>query len=195
MKVTVFYDYICPFCYITSTNIEALSEEFDLDIDWKGIEIHPEYQSGGVKSSKTLRSLKASEIIKQTAGESGIPIILPGFRTNSRLSLEASEFAKTRNLFKAMHKALYNAYFQDKKNIGRLNIILELGETAGIDRILLEECLIGRSMFEQIEVNKKEAAEYGVLGVPTVILGNFPIHGNQTIDTLRHIIRRAIERS
>ena len=195
MKVTVFYDYICPFCYITSTNIEALSDEFDLDIDWKGIEIHAEYPTGGVKSSKTLRSLKAAETIKQTAGESGIPFIPPGFRTNSRLSLEASEFAKTRNLFKAMHKALYNAYFQDKKNIGSLNIILELGETAGIDRILLEECLIGRSMFGQIEENKKEAAEYGVLGVPTVILGHFPIHGNQTIDTLRHMIRRAIERS
>jgi predicted DsbA family dithiol-disulfide isomerase len=195
MKVTLFYDYTCPFCYITSKNIEILSNEFDLNLDWKGIEIHPEYPTGGMKSSGSLKSLKAAEIIKQTARESGTRVIFPGFRTNSRLSLEASEFAKSRNLFESMHKALYDAYFLDKKNIGDVNIILELGETAGIDRNQLEECLLGRSMSGQIEENKELAAKYGVLGVPTLILGTFPIHGNQSLDTLRHIIRRAIERS
>lgn len=180
---------------MTSKNIEALSNEYDLEIDWKGIEIHPEYPTGGVESSKSLRSLKAAETIKQTAGETGMRITLPGFRTNSRLSLEASEFAKKQNLFGAMHRALYDAFFLEKKNIGDVNIILELGETAGIDRALLEECLLERSMSGQIEENIKMAAEYGVLGVPTLLLSNFPVHGNQSLDTLRHMVKRAEERS
>lgn len=195
MKVTVFYDYICPFCYIASKNLETLSGEFDLDIDWKGIEIHPEYPAAGEKSSGSLRSLKAGQIIKQTAEESGIRITLPGFRTNSRLSLEASEFAKTRDLFKGIHKAIYEAYFLKRKNIGDVRIILEIGETAGIDRALLEESINQRSMFHKIEENKKAARGFQVLGVPTLILGNFPVHGNQSLETLRHMIRRAIERS
>jgi predicted DsbA family dithiol-disulfide isomerase len=195
MKVTVFYDYICPFCYITSKNIEGHSDEFDLEIDWKGIEIHPESPSGGVKSSNSLRSFRAAEIIQQSAKESGVRITLPGFRTNSRLSLEASEFAKTMNRFEAMHGALYDAYFLDKKNIGDVNIILGLGETVGIDSALLEECLLGRSMSGQVEENKKMAEDYSVLGVPTLLLGNYPVHGNQSLDTLRHMVKRAIERS
>jgi predicted DsbA family dithiol-disulfide isomerase len=82
MKLTVFYDYTCPFCYITSKNLETLSSEFDLDIEWKGIEIHPEYPGEGQKSSRSLKSIKTVQSIKGAAEESGMEILLPGFRIN-----------------------------------------------------------------------------------------------------------------
>ncbi len=42
LKLTVFYDYICPFCYIGSHRILALGDQYDLQINWAGMEIHPE---------------------------------------------------------------------------------------------------------------------------------------------------------
>jgi predicted DsbA family dithiol-disulfide isomerase len=30
----VYYDYICPFCYLGSKRMETLAKEFDLDIEW-----------------------------------------------------------------------------------------------------------------------------------------------------------------
>jgi len=195
MKLTVFYDYTCPFCYITSCSLELLSKEFDLDIEWKGIEIHPEYPSQGQKSTKSLRSLKTVESIKRAAEENGTEIVLPGFRTNSRLSLEASEFAKIRNRFKAFHSLIYEAYFVERKNIGDLEIILQAGEAAGLDGKELEECLKSRAMFHKVEENKKAAQSNLVTGVPTLIMGNFPVYGNQSLETLRLVIKRAIERS
>jgi predicted DsbA family dithiol-disulfide isomerase len=195
MKLTVFYDYTCPFCYITSKNLEALSNEFDLDIEWKGIEIHPEYPSQGQKSSKSLKSLKTAESIKGAAKESGSEIVLPGFRTNSRLSLEASEFAKTKRRFKEFHDSIYEAYFTERKNIGDINIILEAGIKAGLDGAELEECLYKRTMFHKVEENKKAALSNLVTGVPTLFMGKCPVYGNQTVETLRHMIRRAIERT
>ncbi len=195
MKLTVFYDYICPFCYLTSKSLERLSREFDLEIEWKGIEIHPEYTSAGQKSSRTFRSLQIGDIIKAAANESGTDIVLPGFRTNSRLSLEASEFAKTRNRFKSFHYMIYEAYYLERKNIGDVEVILETGSNAGLDAGELEECLVKRTMFERIEENKKEAELNLVVGVPTIMMGAFPVYGNQSDETLRHLIRRAIERS
>lgn len=195
MKLTVFYDYICPFCFLTSKSLEPLSRELGLDIEWKGIEIHPEYPSAGQKSSRSLKSLKTGEIIKGSAKESGTDIVLPGFRTNSRLSLEASEFAKTRNRFKSFHDSVYEAYFMEKKNIGDMEIVLETGLKAGLDVAELEECLVKRTMFSKVEENKKEAESNLVVGVPTILMGSFPVYGNQSQETLRHMIRRAIERS
>lgn len=195
MKLTVFYDYTCPFCYITSKNLETLSSEFDLDIEWRGIEIHPEYPGEGQKGSKSLKSLKTAESIKGAAKESGMEIRLPGFRTNSRLSLEASEFAKIRNRFKALHSLIYEAYFVERKNIGNIEIVLQAGEAAGLDGKELEECLSSRAMFHKVEENKKAAQSYMVTGVPTLIMGNFPVYGNQSLETLRLVIKRAIERS
>ena len=195
MKLSVFYDYTCPYCYICSRTLGALSGEFDLDIEWKGIEIHPEYPKHGQKSSKSLRSIKAAETIKETAKETGIDIVLPGFRTNSRLSLEASEFAKISNQFENVHAAIYEAYFLQRKNIGDVKIILEICEKAGLDKTGLEECLNQRTMYYKIEENKKEAARNQVLGVPMLVIGKLPVHGNQSIETLRLIIKRVIERT
>ena len=195
MKLTVFHDYICPFCYITSKNLETLSNVFDLDIEWKGIEIHPEYPGEGQKSSKSLKSIKTVESIKGAAKESGTEILLPGFRANSRLSLEASEFAKVKNRFKSFHTLIYEAYFLERKNIGDMKIILETGIEAGLDAAELEDCLNNRAMFHRVERNKKDAQSKLVVGVPTLIMGNFPVYGNQSLETLRRMIKRAIQRS
>ncbi len=195
MKLTVFYDYTCPFCYITCKNVGILSEEFDLDIEWRGIEIHPEYPGEGQRSRKSLKSRRTVESIRGAAEESGIELLLPGFRTNSRLALEASELAKDRNRFGTFHNSIYNAYFVEKKNIGDIEIVLETGADAGLDRNELEACLKSRSMYRRIEDNKKAAETNMVRGVPTLIMGGFPVHGNQSLETLRLMTKRAIERS
>ena len=50
-------------------------------------------------------------------------------------------------------------------------------------------------MFDKIEKNKQEAEDNLVLGVPTFMFGNFPVHGDQSTQTMRHIIKRSLERS
>ncbi len=193
MNVTVYYDYICPFCYLGTKRILGLSKEFNLTIDWKGIEIHPEFPPQGKKRTKTLKSKSFAETIREMAKEDNIEIKLPGYATNSRLSLEASEFAKIKGKFLEFHIGVYEAYFLEGRNIGDIEIVLDIGEKAGLHRSDLVECFNKRTMFDNIEANKKEAEDNIILGVPTFIFGNFPVHGNQSTQTMRHIINRALE--
>lgn len=193
MNVTVYYDYICPFCYLGTKRILGLSKEFNLTIDWKGLEIHPEFPPQGKKRTKTLKSKSFAETIREMAKEDNIEIKLPGYATNSRLSLEASEFAKIKGKFLEFHIGVYEAYFLEGRNIGDIEIVLDIGEKAGLHRSDLVECLNKRTMFDNIEANKKEAEDNIILGVPTFIFGNFPVHGNQSTQTMRHIIKRALE--
>jgi len=193
MNVTVYYDYICPFCYLGTKRILGLSKEFNLTIDWKGIEIHPEFPPQGKKRTKTLKSKSFAETIREMAKEDNIEIKLPGYATNSRLSLEASEFAKIKGKFLEFHIGIYEAYFLEGRNIGDIEIVLDIGEKAGLHRSDLVECLNKRTMFDNIEANKKEAEDNIILGVPTFIFGNFPVHGNQSTQTMRHIIKRALK--
>ena len=195
MNVTVYYDYICPFCYLGTKRILGLSKEFNLTIDWKGIEIHPEFPPQGKKRTRTLKSKSFVETIKEMAKEDNIEIKLPGFATNSRLSLEASEFAKIKGKFLEFHIGVYEAYFLEGRNIGDIEIVLDIGEKAGLDKSELQECLSKRTMFDKIEANKKEAEDKLILGVPTFLFGDFPVHGNQSTQTMRHIIKRSLERS
>lgn len=40
VHVAMYTDYICPFCFIGHVRLEKLRDEFDLDVDWRFIEIH-----------------------------------------------------------------------------------------------------------------------------------------------------------
>jgi len=193
MNVTAYYDYICPFCYLGTKRILELSKEFELTIDWRGIEIHPEFSPEGKKRSKTLKSKSFTETIYSMAKEDDVEIKLPGFATNSRLALEASEFAKTKGMFLKFHLAIYEAYFLEGLNIGDLKIIMSIGEKAGMNKNEVEECLDQRTMFNKIKANNKEAQENLILGVPTFVFEKFPVYGIQSTDTMKQIIKRSLE--
>jgi len=195
MKVTVYYDYNCPYCYLGSMSLNELSKEFEMEIEWKGFEIHPEFPPEGRKRSKSMKSLRVSSGVMEMAQQEGFQIKLPGFAANSRLGLEGSEFAKTKGLFKEFHESIYEAYFKKSLNIGETNTLLEIGASSGLDKDELEEVLQSRSMYEKIENNRREAQNNRILGVPTYIFGKFPVHGYQPTETFRKIIQRAFERS
>ncbi len=194
MDVTVFYDYNCPFCYLASRRLSALSQEFEFSISWKGIEIHPEFPPEGVKTGKAFKSLLLRETIDEAAGEDGVEIRPPGFAANSRLALEASEFAKTSRRFEAFHYAVYEAYFGQGLDIGNTGVLLSIGESAGINPGALADSLEKRTMRSAVEANQSEAEEHMVLGVPTLIFESFPVYGCQSVETMRAIIERALSR-
>ena len=195
LKVTVFYDYNCPYCYLGTMSLNELLNEFEMDFQWKGFEIHPEFPLEGRKSRKSLRSLRVSSGVSEMALKEGVEIKLPGFAANSRLCLEASEFAKTKGLFKEFHLGAYEAYFRKALNIGDIDTIMDIGVRAGLDKSALRETLEKRVMYQRIEDNKEEAKKHNILGVPTYIFGTFPVHGYQPTETFRQIIQRAVERS
>jgi predicted DsbA family dithiol-disulfide isomerase len=172
--------------------LEVLEREFALEIDWKGIEIHPEIPPQGIKRSNTLKRKYLVQNLEQLCDEDSLELKLPGILANSRLSLEASEFAKTKNKFRDFHLGIYKAYFQKGENIGEHEVILKVGQESGLQLDELRECLIKRTMLEKIEDNRKEAEGHQVFGVPTFIFDKFSVHGVQSLESLRSILSRAI---
>ncbi|MEM7008254.1 MAG: DsbA family protein [Thermodesulfobacteriota bacterium] len=193
MKITIYYDYVCPFCYLGTKRILELSREFSLELEWKGTEIHPEFPPEGKSRSKTIKSKSFAKTVYTMAEQDNIAIKLPGFATNSRKALEASEFAKTQGKFLDFHNAIYEAYFVNRKNIGDLEVVIDIGKKADVDAEELREALTKRTMFDKIENNKKDAEDNLILGVPTFVIGKLPVYGNQSMDTMRDIIRRSLK--
>ncbi len=194
MKILLYYDYICPFCFLATERVLGLAREFDLEAEWVGVEIHPEYPAEGKRRRKTERTLRTSKSLENVAAEAGVEIRLPGFVTNSRLCLEGAEFAKEKNRFMEFHKACYAAYFGEGKNIGLLETVLEAGESAGLCPEELSESLRKGSFSEKIEKNMESARENEVFGVPTLYLGELRIHGIQPVESYRQLIARELMR-
>ncbi len=195
MKLFLYYDYICPFCFLATRRVLDLAREFDLEAEWLGIEIHPEYPAEGKRRKKTQKSALVSKTLENVAAEAGVRVELPGFVTSSRLCLEGAEFAKANNRFMEFHKACYTAYFGERKNIGLLETVLEAGRRAGLAPEQLSESLRRRDFSEKIENNMERARENMVFGVPTLYIGELRIHGIQPVESYRKLIAKQLARA
>ena len=156
MNITVFYDYICPFSYIRSKRIQKIASDYGIEIQWKGYEIHPEYPADGKLRKRSLKMAKVNESLKSVMDEQESMFKLPGFVTNTKMALEAAEFAKTEGKFLEFHNTCYESYMIDRKNIGDINVILEIGENVGVDKHRLQEALTNKEMTDSLESYKED---------------------------------------
>ena len=190
MNITVFYDYICPFSYIGSKRIQKIAGDYGIEIEWKGFEIHPEYPPDGNLRKRSLKMAKVNESLNSVMSEEESKFKLPGFVTNTSMALQAAEFAKTEDKFQQFHNICYESYMIERNNIGDINVILDIGETVGIDRNRLKEVLNNKKMADNLESYKEDAKKADVLGVPTILFNDFRIHGVQSIETYRSVIMK-----
>ncbi len=52
LKIVMFSDYICPFCYVGFETIRRLKPEFDFQLEWRGFQIHPDWPAEGIPADK-----------------------------------------------------------------------------------------------------------------------------------------------
>ena len=72
----------------------------------------------------------------------------------------------------AMVSALFRAYFQEGKDIGATDVLLDLAETVGLDRAMIARLLESDADAEEIRARDAHARARGVTGVPTFVVAN-----------------------
>jgi len=191
-KVIVFSDYICPFCFVGKSRIDKLRSDFDVDVEWRGIEIHPETPMEGVPRYKIDTGFYSQlwTNVERLAEESGVEIRPPPILANSSLALIASEYTKNERKFEAFHNAVFRAYWQEGKNIGDLKVLFAIAQELGLDPSALKAYINSGEWDGPIEANRRSASEFGVSGVPTFVVGRQLVVGAQPYEVLRSAFQK-----
>ncbi len=108
----------------------------------------------------------------------------PPKRSDSSLALQASLCTETAESFKKFHNRIFEAYFQEGKDIGDMQLLLQLASKAGLDARSFEATLSKSNYKARLLGERLEAQQRGVNGVPTFIVGNRLIVGAQPIEVL-----------
>jgi predicted DsbA family dithiol-disulfide isomerase len=173
--------------------VEKLKQEYDLSVEWLAFEIHPDTPQPGMLLSTMFPQLDIQNMfrhLRDMAAPYGITFADLALVSNSRMALEASEFAKEQGKFDQFHSALFQAYFSQGMEIGSLEVLTELGHESGLDRGALAQALQTGKYRQTIENMRKEAVRLGVTAAPTFIIGNRDrIIGAQPIDVFRKKMR------
>jgi predicted DsbA family dithiol-disulfide isomerase len=131
--------------------------------------------------------------VKKLADEDGINLKLSEKLPNSRLALSISEFAKKKMKFDEFHKLVFENYWKEGKDIGDLNLLLELAESIGLKKNEILDYIKSNEPYERMRKILIELRKYGINGVPTFLIGNRFIFGAQPHEVFEKAITDVLE--
>lgn len=192
VHVTVYSDYICPFCQIGRSRLDQLTELHpELEIQWRPFEIHPETPPEGravegLFPSKYLEMMRLQ--INKLAEEAGVKLATLDRLSNSHRAHALAQTADELGLAEAYHPAVLNALWEQGRDIGSEDVLLEIWESIGGNEELARKTLAQAASFDV----KSEALELGLRGVPTFIFtgpeGKRIVVGAQPLEVLQQAL-------
>ncbi|MCB1179991.1 MAG: DsbA family oxidoreductase [Leptospiraceae bacterium] len=210
IKIEVWSDVVCPFCYMGKRKLENAFEELSLkdnvNVEWKSFLLDPTvpekfdspinvYEYLANRKEITLEESKDmhSYVVEQAAKLGLTYNFDKAIVANTIDSHRLLHYAKENNLQNELKEKLLYSYFTDGKNLGDKNVLINLGVEIGLDAKELEEIVRSDKFKNDVYSDIKEAQEIGVRGVPFFVFNRkYAISGAQDhkyfIDTLKKVL-------
>lgn len=200
-RIVVWSDYVCPFCYLETPVLEEVREEFGdrLEVEWRAFELRPEPVPTLDPDSEYLTDIW-SRAVRPMAREREMELERPPVQPRSRQALEAAEYAREHGRFQAMHRALFDAFFREGRDLGDPDVLAEVAREVGLDPDGLREALAEERYTGRVLEQQMEARERGVDGVPALLVvseGDATeepefVSGAQPLERIRSAVLRAL---
>ncbi|MBZ5200997.1 DsbA family oxidoreductase [Planomicrobium chinense] len=198
MKIEIWSDYVCPFCYIGKRTLEkALKRsgyESQADISFKAYQLNPNtpidstvstYESLAKKMGQTVE--QAKEMTKGVAEHARTV----GLEYNFDGMVEANTFAAHRLVKWAeslgkdaeLTEQLLHAYFIEAQNVGNAEVLLDIAEKSELPREDAQAILASEQFTAEVQKDIEEARQIGVQGVPFFVINRkYAISGAQPVE-------------
>ena len=193
VTVAVWGDYVCPFCYLELPELERLKEDLAgrLQVDWQPYELRPEPEPTLDPGGEYLHRIWNSAVYPM-ARERRLELRLPPLQPRSRLALETAEFAKKQGRFDAVHRALFEAFFRDGRDIGSMEVLVEIAAAAGLAGDQLRLALQAGEFTPMLAQGQWLARKLGIDGVPAALFRSggkrLIVSGARSYDVLKSAV-------
>lgn len=196
MKIEIWSDIMCPFCYIGKRHLEqALTEFPDLavQIEWKSFQLDPSITPQPGKNvyaylaERKGLSLAESKAMHKNVSDSAAAVGLrydfdKAIISNSMRAHQLIQLAKTKGQGDLMEEVFFSAYFCEGEDLNDDNTLMRLGIKAGLNPLDIQETLAENSFSAAINNNINEAQQIGVRGVPFFVFDRkYAISGAQPV--------------
>lgn len=207
MKIEIWSDVVCPFCYIGKTKFEAALNEFaekhEVEIEWKSYQLMPDLVTQPDKTADQVLadskgwSLKQAKELNDQAAMMGKQAGLDyrfdkAIVANTFQAHQFLHFAKASGKQQEAESLMFKSYFTDGRNIDDLSTLIELGKTIGLDPENLRKALESKTYSNDVKADISEAQQIGVRGVPFFVFDRkYAISGAQSPEVFLETIEKS----
>jgi len=171
VRLDVWSDYVCPFCYLEEPVLTRILDEFgnDVNVNWQAFELRPEPVPTLDPDGEYLNRVWNASVYPM-ASERGMNLKLPPVQPRSRRAFELTEFARDKGRFDETHRALFKAFFEEGKDISDLGVLGEIAELVGLDPEEAKTAIELGTHRKRVIDQERRATALGIRAVPTILL-------------------------
>jgi predicted DsbA family dithiol-disulfide isomerase len=209
MKVEIWSDIMCPWCYIGKRRFEQALNAFEhrdkVEIIWKSFQLNPEMKTDPDKNiieylSETKGwtvdySQQMHDHVTGLAKQEGLTYNFDhAVVANSFDAHRLIQLAKKNGLGDAAEERLFKAYFTEGQNIADHAVLVRLGTEIGLDGTMVSEMLKSKTNAAEVKNDIAEAQQLGVRGVPFFVLDRkYGVSGAQQAEVFASALKQAWE--
>ena len=183
IDVDLIADLACPWCYIGLVRLDrarAMRPDWPVRLRWWPFLLNPTLPPEGMDRAAYLRAKFGSDeaarqvyrrIVESAQGD-GIAFAFERMKRtpNTILAQRLIAFAEQQDRSEDLIRVLFRALFEEGRDIGHLETLLELVEKAGLDRAAAETFLRSQEQAKEVVVAHQRAERLGVRGVPVFVV-------------------------
>lgn len=207
MKVEIWSDVVCPFCYIGKRQFDDALARFehrdDVEVVWRSFELDPEapQQRTGDNLDHLARKYGMSRADAQAAQDR---VQASAARVDLHLDFDRARGGNTFVAHRLLHLAashgvqadveerLFAAYFTEGRPIGDPGTVRAVALEAGLPADEVVDLLAGDRFADEVRADELEARNLGISGVPFFVIDRaFGVSGAQGAETLLEALERA----
>jgi predicted DsbA family dithiol-disulfide isomerase len=212
IKVEIWSDVMCPFCYIGKRKFETALAQFKdkdkVEIVWKSFQLNADLKTD--PSKNTIQHLAESKGWTMEYTNSTVQYVMEmaegvGLHYDFNKAVVANsfdahrliQFAKSKDKGDAAEERLFKAYFTEGKNTADHTVLLQLGKEIGLEETELKQVLDSDAFAKEVKNDIQEAEKIGVSGVPFFVFNRkYAVSGAQDPEVfLKSLIKASEEKS
>ncbi len=207
MKVEIWSDIMCPFCYIGKRRFEEALGKFEdhnnIAIEWKSFQLDPTIQPAPGKNVYEYlaerkgisyeQSEQMHERVIAMAKDAGLEYNFDkAIIANSYDAHRLIQLAKKNKLGDAAEERLFKAYFTEGKDFGNHETLVQIGKEIGLDENKVRQALATNEFSNEVDADIYEAQQIGVRGVPFFVFNRrYAVSGAQASDTFLDVLNKS----
>ncbi|MHC2199644.1 putative DsbA family dithiol-disulfide isomerase [Paenibacillus sp. PvR018] len=194
LKIKVYSDYVCPFCYIAEVPLEEAVKGKDVEVEWMPYELRP-YPNETLRPEDEYLPRVWNQSVYPMAAQYGLNMVLPNVspQPHTHLAFEGFQYAKEHGKGNEYTHRMFGAFFQEEQDIGQIDVLTRIAGELGLNESEFRHALETRK-YQDIHRKALEHAveEAKITAVPTFKIGETVVQGVRSKESIERIIEEEL---